>query len=288
MQLDFVKYKKHHITVSGEGTETVPTLQDIHVVKTATDRHVTYDSLWGAVDGSFAWIKFNFYELSLVERLTFDYSGSFTDITIEKSIDNINWETLSPAWTPTETYLDIDYSNNPEYFIFIRMIINDPSNFILNDLEIFCEVEIDIDYILSHNYLALYGEKERNNYPLFPELNKVTYQMMEGYNNINKKLFDPIIFATSGITPSINGNIVTLTPNNIPLITDNIYIWDFDEVITEGDGDYDVTNQNLVVTTTNTSLAQTYTYKKNGLHIPRLMIKNPDWTIEFTESFTRS
>ena len=287
MNLDLLRYKKNSVTASPVDVNTSWTgLQTIHQAIDITDRHLTSNGIWGAVDGEAAWIKLNTYEVQDLQQMTISWSGSVTNMKVEISIDNFNWTEITPAFVPTNDFIDIDYSSEDGHFIFLRLTVTDPLNFLLLDWEIFGDINYNIDYILSHNYLNMYSKKELEDTPLFPEFTKVAFQMMEGFTSINKQLFDPTIFSSSSITPTINGTLLTLTPNNIPVITDTRYIWDFDEVILEADPDYVAVNKNIIIAT-DVTIAQTYDYKKVGIHMPRLIVDNPNWSVEFVETFTR-
>lgn len=274
MDLDFIKDKKNHITVSGFENGTISGISDIHTVKDPIT--------WVASDGTFAWIKLNVYELDFLTDINFTWAGSYTDFTIEKSIDNINWETINVAFSETLNIVELEYSNIE--FIFIRITITDPLGFSLTQFEIWGDNEVNIQDFISHNYHRFYSSKIIETKSFFPEIQKEIMRMWEGNNDLNLKLFDETLFTNSNISATPTGDVIIFTPN-IPTITDATYIWDFDEYLLEADIDYDTNNPNIIVEIIPS--IQTYTYKKVGLHIPRLILRTPTFSLEFTESFIK-
>lgn len=139
------------------------------------------------------------------------------------------------------TWKVIDIKEYEKQFSFLKITFENPSGFTLNGLEIYCDVTVENTNIISHNYYNLFSEKLRDDYPLFPDLVKDQLKMLEGYEQINLKIFDESIFETSSISYIDNSGTLTFSTTDLSAMTDVKYIWDFDDpniIYIEGsDGD---------------------------------------------------
>ncbi len=314
MLIDYVKYQKHHFTVSSEGTGTLAdpdnpgkdVLQEVHTVKDVSSMG---GSLWGAPAGSSQWIKLNLYEHSTVSKIILDFQGSYDSLVIETSVDNWNWIILKDEPDESNTllieqtgYFEKTYTEKE--FVYLRLTVNNPTSdptdpFILNGFEVYGELTFQNEHLISHNIYSFYSEIERDDFPLYPELTENMMKMMEGREKLNLKLFDSSIFANCVITklvqsietPTSSGNYEdTLTLSaNVPVIAGCHYVWDFDDVVAEDDYEYDASNPNIIVTT-DPIIPQEHILKhidvtnnpKTGIFVPRLLVRYNTWELEFT------
>jgi len=193
MLLDYVQYKKNHITVSEfDSSNSLSGLQTIHTGKTITD------TVWAVSDTpDLAWIKLNLYETSSIEQIDFTFTGSFTDATIEGSIDNTNWETISSAFSTSDDSISLTYSDIK--YQFVKITFTDPTTFIMTDLGIYGTVTMENEHFISHANDLLYPEKFRSDYPILPSINKSILEMLEAQSDIDLTLFDDSVFATSSV-----------------------------------------------------------------------------------------
>lgn len=204
------------------------------------------------------WIKFNAYTLHEVERIRFTWpmGASATSFKIETSINNFEWEILSDtfAFDADETEVDVTYPT-PVEFVWIRITVNGPVGFTIDDLEIYASVTVENTEIISHNFYTLYSAREREIDPFFPEITKNLLEQWEALPDMDLKLFDSTDFANSDITltPVSGGTDITIVGSNIPVDSDVQYIWEFDDPnivqITGDDGVIDITTDNFVLST---------------------------------------
>ena len=275
MKLDFVAKQKNTITVSGSIAGTMAGLTDIHTVKTSF--------VWAApiLPSAYATVTLNIYELERVDTIDLSYTGELNTILIERSIDGFTWETLSTAFAPSDTTLEIDYTSDDfRDFKMIRMTIDAPDSFVLTDWKVNREIVYENTHLISHNIFNLYSPKEIDKFPVYPDFHKQILRMLEGNNNLDLKLFDATIFTATTISSGVVSDALTLTPVNVPLISDTLYIWDFDDT-TSG-------SANNIIVSQNPTLAQTHTYNNTGLFVPRLLIQTRTYMIEVATSFTKA
>lgn len=225
LTLDLVKNKKNAITVSNKDSGASPGLETIHTVK---------DPLtWDMPDDDTTWIKFNAYENYKVSRVRFSYTGTCTSYLIERSFNNFEWDVISSSFNFDSENIEEDISYpDPEDFQYIRLTITAPVSFVITDFEVYAELSIENDTIISHNFYTLYYEKEREENPFFPSIVKNLLEQWEGLNDLDLKTFDSDIFSGADIViaqPGGAGGSVELTGVGIPIDADNQYIWDYDD-----------------------------------------------------------
>lgn len=284
MILDFVSDQKNSITVSGSLGGSSPGLETVHTAKTTL--------IWASPDTSFSWIKINIYELESIDNIKLTYTGSLSSMIIERSIDGFNWEILSDTFVPADTTLDIDYTSQTRRdFKFIRMKINSPSTFVLTSWAVFNnDKTYNNERLISQNLWNYWSPLEienstalsvsTSNRNIFPDMHKQIFRMLEGNNDLDLRVFDSSIYTNSSITGIADGDILTFTPNNIPVLTDTLYIWDFDDT-TSG-------SLNNIITTENPLTSQVHTYNNSGYFITRLIIQTKTYMLEFTSAYVRS
>lgn len=271
MLFNHIKYQYHNVTYSSEAVSS--TLSNIHTVQDPL--------VWTPNSGtSSEWLKVNLYDSLLITRVDIVWSGVCDSLKIEYSLDNFNWETLSDTFIPSDTNLSIDYSDDTKRFIFLRLTVNSPVNFIIEDLDVYSDVEWVNESIISHNYLRTYGMSFRDNYPLFPSLVKDMFKMMENYNNIDKTLFDSSVYSSTAVSCS-NPTAASgqLSVSGLTLDSSVQYIWDYDDPDAESS-----TNQNIIVTTDPTTNPDAYEYSVTGTYYPRLLILGEGYILEFVTS----
>ena len=285
MILNFITDQKNSISLSGSLGGTSAGLEIVHTAKSTL--------MWASPNTSYSWIKLNVYDIEVIDNIKLTYTGNLATMLIERSIDNFNWETLSAAFLPDETILDIDYTSQTRRdFKFIRITINAPITFVLTSLSILTnDKTYKNERLISHNLWNYWSPLEienstalnisTSNRNIFPELQQQIFRMLEGNNDLDLRKFDSTIYTNSNITgdESPSGTL-TLTPNNIPVITDALYIWDFDDT-TSGS----TTN---IITTENPITTQVHTYNNAGFFVPRLIIHAKTYMLEFTTSFTKT
>ncbi len=220
MDINLIKYQKSSVTYS---TETISsTLNGVHTVKipltwTPSD-NITYE-----------WLKINFYHVIEINNILVDYDGDCDSLKLEYSNDNENWNVLTDTWLPERKYFEIGYSPTKE-LIFLRLQVNNPSSFVLNDIEVYSDVSWENTDIISHNYFALYGLHYREKYPVFPSMMHDRLKMYENYNNIDLSLFNASDYENTAVScaeaPAGSG---TLSVSDLTTITDVIYVWDYDD-----------------------------------------------------------
>jgi len=298
MIINYIKYLKNQITVSYKGGSTLSGLEDIHTTKNPD----TYSSLWGSPDTTAShWIKLNVYQLFPLSRFIIRYLGTYDDILVETSLDDLNWEeVLTYSYSDDNNEIDLELTNFQFFdFTFIKFTVSNPSSFVMTELAVYGNVDYTNDNYISHFHVNYYGNKFRSDYPLFPDIAEQELKMWESTDDIDETLFDPADYDSSAIT-KVNevGNAFGLSASGFPIDTDVIYyIWDFDDPQDEfTDEDrtianpaYDVDNPNVVITTDISDIpTHDYDDSADGIYVPRLIIKKENYMLEFTEYFVKS
>ena len=247
-EIDLIKKKKNSITISSSNSGTISGLTDIHTVKE--------DFIWYVPDSSLEWINFNSYELLNVNRIVIKFEGITTGFLLEVSNDGFNWNTLTDTFIPDLELKEADITyTTPIEFVFLKLTITGTSGFSIYDYRIYADVIVENTHFLSHNYYTFYDIKEREEYPFLPSIFKSVLEMWADESNIDLKIFDPTLFSNSSISKSIDstGNTITLSSNNIPVLANTQYIWDFNDsnevIINNNDGTIDLSVSNIEITT---------------------------------------
>lgn len=235
MELKLIGNQYHCLTYSSE--TVLSTLNGLHQVQNPL--------VWTpSSGGTQEWLKINLYYLTEIREIEIKWDGACDTFKIEYSIDNFNWNTLSDTFEPDDKVLSIDYTGRTVDAVFLKFIVNSPSGFVLEDFDVTSEVEWENTDIISHNYLRAYGINYRDNYPLFPSIIMDVFKMMENYNNINKKLYDPNVYTSTVASCSKSGSTGQLSVSNLTVDSSLQYIWDYDDVnvvYEEGnDGEVDI------------------------------------------------
>lgn len=299
MEINYIKYLKHSLTVSYKGSGTYSGLEDIHTVKDTND----YSVLWGSPDTTSShWLKLNVYRIMPLSQITIPYTGTFDDIDVYTSIDNLNWELVTTYTYDVEDDGEIDMTtSNFQYydFVFLKLVVNNPTTFRMKDLFVYGEVEYTNDNFISHFNYNFYGSSYRDTYPFLPEMAELSLKAIEGYESIDDTLFNPSDYDSATIT-IVNqvDDVFSLSATGFPVDSGVIYyIWNFDDPQDEYLDDertlvnpaYDENNPNIVITSDlNTMPEHDYSNSADGIYVPSLTVKKKKYMLEFTEYFVKS
>ena len=223
MLLNLVKYKKNTITVSSEVAPT--SLVAFNTAKNTIS--------WTPANDP-DWMNINFYELTSIDYIKLTYTGSCTSMIIEYSLDALNWEVLTDAFSPddVEKTVEIDYADlgsNVEAS-FVRIFVAGLTTFVLNSLSIKSDITFQNTEFLSHMITGLYSEVEISLYPWLPSFTRIFLEMLENKETKDLKLFDSDDFSSLAIAKNVVSKLVELTASDVPLDA-MIYVWDWDEQI---------------------------------------------------------
>ncbi len=220
MNLNLIQYQKSSVTYSSETTST--NLGLVHTIKESL--------VWTPSDNStFEWLKINLYYVTEISKVVIDFNENCDSLKLEYSNDNIYWYTAFDTWIPDRDYKEITF-DAPIEMVYIRLVVNNPSTFVLNDIKVYSDVTWSNKDIISHNYFAMYGINFREKYPVIPSMTHDRFKMFENYNNVDLKLFDSNLYTNTTVTcvdsPSGTG---TLGISNLTVVDGLQYIWDYDD-----------------------------------------------------------
>ena len=157
MLINLIKYKKNQIYTSDAAPDS--SLIAFHTAKPTFS--------WTPDTGTSIWIKVNLYDLHDIEELNLAWSGNTSDITIQYSVDNVDYWDLSPNFVPSGQSVSLDYATAGTNVdaSFIKVIFNNTSGFTLDTFEVKSDESLINGKFISHNIYNIFGESEIEGIP---------------------------------------------------------------------------------------------------------------------------